>query len=111
MKTTWEIRLIFPLISMRNATEKTAKRSQPTEQAGRGDRGDKEADVEINTRVVSKEKLNRRNLQYNREATTTTTYQRSRWTTPREVWDPGGFQQWSRGAHEQGAHDFPSSGV
>jgi hypothetical protein len=29
----------------------------------------------------------------------------------RIVWDPGGFQQQSGGAHEIGAHDSPNSGV
>jgi hypothetical protein len=71
---------------MRSATEQSAK--EPTSRAaGRGDRGDKRVDVEVNKRRLSaRRKLNREeDLQEQQgRSTTTTTYQRSRWTTPRE---------------------------
>jgi hypothetical protein len=85
------------------------RRSQPVEQTGRGDRGDKEVDVEVSTRSVNKEKLNRRKPA--RAAGKKQQQQKARGAggqLQRRVWDPGGFQHWSRGAHEQELMIFPA---
>jgi hypothetical protein len=62
------------------------------------------ADVEVSTRTaVSNEKLNRREparaAGKKREAATTK--QGADGQLQGKVWDPGGFQHWRRGAHEQ----------
>jgi hypothetical protein len=88
------------------------KENQPDRAAGRGDRGDKGVDVEVNRRSCQQgEAGQRRTCMSSREDETTKQQSRGAGGQLQEkVWDPGGFQQ-SWEAHEQELMNFCSSGV
>jgi hypothetical protein len=84
------------------------KKSQPLEQLDRGDRGDQEADVEV-SRSSQQREMNRgepaiagkKKKKMQKQQQQQHSWRGARGQLQGKVWDPGGFQHWRRGAHEQ----------
>jgi hypothetical protein len=102
--------LPFDVYEEEECSREDCKEEPANRAAGRGHRGGKRDDVEVSTRNFQQGEAEQKEAcKSSREATTTTTKRRGAGgQLQRRVWDPGGFQQQSRGAHEKELMIFPA---